>query len=87
MDSLRHFFSISELCKALGVSRSGYHAATKRVPDRRKAANAQLLAHMQAIQAERHTRCCGSHRMPRELQGLALPARKIASPASCARAA
>ena len=69
---MRHSFPISELCKALGVSRSGYHAAATRVPSRRKEANAQLLAHMHSIHADRHTRCYGSPRMTRELQGLGL---------------
>ena len=69
---MRHSFPITELCKALGVSRSGYHAATARVPGRREEANAQLLVHMSSIHADRHTRCYGSPRMTRELQGLGL---------------
>ncbi len=69
---MRHSFPISELCKALGVSRSGYHAAAARAPGRRKEANAQLLAHMHSIHADRHTRCYGSPRMTRELRGLGL---------------
>ena len=69
---MRHSFPISELCQALGVSRSGYHAARARIPGRRQEANARLLAHINSIHADRHTRCYGSPRMTRELQGLGL---------------
>jgi transposase InsO family protein len=69
---MRHSFSITELCQALGVSRSGYHAAATRIPGRRKAANAQLLVHMNSIHADRHTRCYGSPRMTRQLHALGL---------------
>ena len=69
---MRRSFPISELCKALGVSRSGYHAAVARGPGRRKEASTQLLVHMHSIHADRHTRCYGSPRMTRELQGLGL---------------
>ena len=69
---MRHSFPISELCRALGVSRSGYHAAAARLPGRRKEVNSQLLAHMNSIHADRHTRCYGSPRMTRELQSLGL---------------
>lgn len=66
--SLKGSFSISELCAALGVSRSGYHAACARGPAPRARANAQLLGRMQAIHSHRHTRGYGSPRMTRELQ-------------------
>lgn len=69
---MRHSFSISEICHALGVSRSGYHAALGRIPGRRRESNVRLLAYMNSIHADRHTRCYGSPRMTRELQGLGL---------------
>ena len=61
-------YSIKELCAALGVSRSGYHAACARPVAPRLAANEKLLVRMQAIHAHRHTRSYGSPRMARELQ-------------------
>ena len=65
--SLKGSFSITELCDALGVSRSGYHAAGARGPAPRAQANAQLLGRMQVIHFHRHTRGYDSPRMTREL--------------------
>jgi transposase InsO family protein len=69
---MRHSFSISELCHALGVSRSGYHAAATRPPSSRAESNSQLIAQMTSIHGDRHTRCYGSPRMTRELHSLGL---------------
>lgn len=69
---MRHSFSITELCHALGVSRSGFHAATTRLPGRRKESGSNLLVHMNSIHADRHTRCYGSPRMTRQLHALGL---------------
>ena len=66
--SMKGSYSISELCDALGVSRSGYHAACARSPAPRTRANAQLLGRMQAIHSHRHTRGYGSPRLTRELR-------------------
>ena len=66
--SLKGSFSIAELCHALGVSRSGYHAACARPPAPRVQANVTLLARMHAIHSHRHTRSYGSPRMARELR-------------------
>ena len=41
-------FSISRMCVALGVSRSGYYAWRKRLPSAREQASERLLAHIQA---------------------------------------
>lgn len=71
--SLKGSFSIAELCHALGVSRSGYHAACARPPAPRVQANALLLARMHAIHSHRHTRSYGSPRMARELQNSGSP--------------
>ena len=66
--SMQGSYSIKELCEALGVSRSGYHAACARGPAPRAQANAPLLGRMQAIHCHRHTRSYGSPRLARELQ-------------------
>ena len=66
---MRDKFAITELCDALDVSRSGYHAALTRVPGRRAAASRKPVEHMKVIHAHRHTRSCGSPRMTRELKG------------------
>lgn len=66
---MRDKFAITELCDALDVSRSGYHASRTREPGRRDTANRKLIEHMQAIHAHRHTRSYGSPRMTRELKG------------------
>lgn len=65
---MRDQFSLSELCRALGVSRSGYHAARRPRRPARAQANARLLEQMKTIHAHRHTRCYGSPRMTRELR-------------------
>ena len=65
---MRDQFVLSELCQALGVSRSGYHAARQPRSTARAHANQRLLEQMKAIHAHRHTRCYGSPRMTRELQ-------------------
>ncbi len=70
---MRHSFALTELCTALRVSTSGYHAARTRLPGRRQASNSQLLAQMISIHGDRHTRCYGSPRMTHELQCLGLP--------------
>lgn len=70
---MRHSFHLTELCTALRVSTSGYHAARTRLPGRRKESNSELIAHMISIHSDRHTRCYGSPRMTHELQSLGLP--------------
>jgi putative transposase len=71
--AMKGSYSIKELCDALGVSRSGYHAARARPVAPRRAANEKLLGHMQAIHAHHHTRCYGSPRMTKELQATGSP--------------
>lgn len=71
--AMKGSYSISELCDALGVSRSGYHAACARPTAPRLVANAKLLARMEAIHSHRHTRAYGSPRMTRELQNTGSP--------------
>ena len=70
---MRDIHSISELCEALGVSRSGYHAARKRPSGTRACENLELLIQMRTIHAHRHTRCYGSPRMTHTLNAMGLP--------------
>jgi transposase InsO family protein len=65
---MRENFQLTELCEALGVSRSGYYAAGKRPTKARARANQQLLEEMKTIHAHRHTRSYGSPRMTHELR-------------------
>ena len=69
---MRDHYSIAELCAALGVSRSGYHAARKRPESTRTVENRKLILQMKSIHAHRHTRCYGSPRMTRALQAVGL---------------
>jgi transposase InsO family protein len=69
---MRDEYSITELCDALEVSRSGYHAARKRLPSARCLANRKLVEAIAEIHAHRHTRCYGSPRMTSELRSLGL---------------
>jgi len=69
---MREDYSISELCEALELSRSGYHAARSRQPSARAIENKRLVDEMQAIHSHRHTRSYGSPRMTEELRGRGL---------------
>ena len=60
-------YTVSELCEAFGVSRSGYYASRQRKSGRREQENELLVAEMKEIHSHRHTRCYGSPRMTREL--------------------
>src|SRR5262249_16277699 len=68
IDSMRPNFPIKDLCEALEVCVSGYHASRRRAPSARQLANAQLLQQMRAIQSHRHTRSYGSPRRVCELR-------------------
>jgi len=65
---MREDFQLTELCEALGVSRSGYYAAHQPPKAARARANQQLLEAMKTIHAHRHTRSYGSPRMTHELR-------------------
>jgi transposase InsO family protein len=65
---MRENFQLSELCEALGISRSGYYAARERPTGARARANQQLVETMKTIHAHRYTRSSGSPRMPRQLR-------------------
>jgi transposase InsO family protein len=70
---MRDSFSIVELCKALEVSKSGYHASRACASSPRKGSNLQLIESMRSIHADRHMRSYGSPRMTRQLFALGLP--------------
>jgi transposase InsO family protein len=65
---MREDFQLTELCEALGVSRSGYYATRQRSMGARARANQQLVESMKIIHAHRHTRSYGSPRMTHELR-------------------
>lgn len=68
IDAMREDYPVTELCAALAVSRSGYHAWRGRAPWPRAVADADLLGRIREIHAGRHTRCYGSPRMAAELR-------------------
>ncbi len=70
---MRDSYSITELCEALDVSRSGYHAAEKRPISPRACENQTLLLQMKTIHSHRHTHCYGSPRMTHALHALGKP--------------
>jgi putative transposase len=76
--------SIAQLCDALAVSRSGYHAWAAREPGPRAQANAALWTHLEEAYREsretygaprvwqwlvRHGHACGRHRVARLMRG------------------
>ena len=65
---MREQFALTELCHALGVSRSGYLASRKRALCKRERSNIELLNAIKTIHQHRHTRAYGSPRMTRELR-------------------
>ena len=65
---MRDTYTISELCQALRVSKSGYHAARRRTPGPHQRSNERLLVAISEIHRHRHKRCYGSPRMTKELQ-------------------
>jgi len=71
--AMRDSYQITELCEALGVSRSGFYAAASRAQGPRARENQELLEEMRSIHAHRHMRCYGSPRMTRELYDAGFP--------------
>ena len=59
--------SIKTMCRALGVSRSGFHAWERRVPSARRVADARLLERIREIHDE-NRRVYGSPRIHAELR-------------------
>jgi len=66
-------YSITELCDAFGVSKSGYYAARSPKPNGREREEAALINEIEQIHADRHTRVYGSPRMTTELNARNLP--------------
>lgn len=64
---MRGTYSITELCEALDIARSGYYAAVGRRPSERCLQNQRLLSAIKPIHDHRHTRAYGSPRMTHEL--------------------
>ena len=58
---------LSELCRAYGVSRSGYYAWRQRAPSARQQANVRLLEEIQALRQGEEV-CYGSPRLAEELK-------------------
>lgn len=76
VDAYREEFALSELCRVLGVSVSGYRAwKGGGTADRQGLTEAQLLVLIQSIQAELKG-AYGSPRMVRELRARGFPASK-----------
>lgn len=65
---MRAEYSITELCEALEVSRSGYHRWRGAKPGPRAKGNAVLLEEIREIHRHRHMRAYGSPRMSVELR-------------------
>jgi transposase InsO family protein len=64
---MRTDYSISELCVALGLSRSGYHVWKSRPVSARARQNERIVAEIERVHAHRHLRAYGSPRMTGEL--------------------
>lgn len=64
---MREQYSISEICDALDVSRSGYHTARSRPLSARALENERICRQIETIHAHRHTHCYGSPRMTKAL--------------------
>lgn len=79
---MRTQYSISELCEAFDLSRSGFYAWTKKeaAPGPRATENARLKTQIKRIHAHRHTRFYGSPRMTAELnsRGLSCSVNRVA---------
>ena len=61
MKALALQYTVSDLCRALGVCRSGYYAWLRRRPSRRQQANAQIVQQLRSL----HAQSRGSYGRPR----------------------
>ncbi len=64
---MREEYSVVELCQALAVSSSGYYQWRSAKVGVRQRHNLRLVAEIQRVHGDRHTRCYGSPRMSMEL--------------------
>ncbi len=71
--------SVRKICRALGLSRSGYYAYQQRA-SRRRAREAPIIGAMRRIHGDRFTRFYGSPRMTAQLrrQGLVVNRKRVA---------
>ena len=67
MEELKENYGIQELCRALGVSRSGYYERRSSVPSARARENEKIVERMNKLQEE-HQQRLGSPRMTKYLQ-------------------
>lgn len=65
---MREDYTVTELCDALVISRSGYYKSCRREPGEREQENYELIEEMKAIHRESYYRAYGSPRMTIELQ-------------------
>lgn len=72
-------YPLNQLCDAFEVSRSGFHAWSKREPSVRQQANLELVETIRSLRQGREV-CYGSPRMTRELnaQGKACSENRVA---------
>ena len=66
MKTIESEYPLTDSCRALGVSRSGYYAWQRRVPSGRDQANGELTLEIQSLFVQ-YLKCYGSPRMTREL--------------------
>ena len=61
-------FTVTEMCEAFDVSRSGYYQSSKSRPSQRQLENAKIVQEMRSIHDHRHLQSYGSPRMTVELR-------------------
>jgi transposase InsO family protein len=72
IETMANDYSLTALCTAFAVSRSGYYAWCVRQPSARQQANTQLLEEIQTLRQSEEA-CYGSPRMTAELQARGYP--------------
>lgn len=68
IEQMRDHYTVSELCEALEVSRSGYYKSLRIEPSERMKENQQLIHEIKQIHEERFKNAYGSPRMTVELR-------------------
>jgi len=68
IEEMRDYYTVTELCDALEVSRSGYYKSIRIKPSERKKENQRIVDEMKQIHQERFKNAYGSPRMTVELQ-------------------
>ena len=78
IEAYRRWYGVREMCRWLGVSRSGYYAWTRRGMSRRAQENQLLLGEIRRIHQESR-RCYGSPRIVAELRarGMGVSAKRV----------